>query len=332
VSHKGTVGRVALAPPDAELFVCSPQTTLWRVLDEDRLDRGFLFAQLRSPWLHGQFRRVMHESDMAPYVSLSSQRRFKVLLPPIDVQRRIARVISALDDKIESNRRLCKLLDAVCQAEFDRLTSLATSGEHRIGDICDINSRSWTGANAPEWIDYIDISSTAEREILTVQRLLYTDAPSRARRIVRTNDTIVSLVRPERRAMAFIHEASPELTASTGFAVVTPSRASPTFVYRAVTSDRCIDRLTAEATGSAYPATNASVLGDVRVAMPSDSGAEFERFARPLESRIAAARTESRSLAAIRDALLPKLVSGQIRVPLSDDSAGQVGAAIEALA
>jgi hypothetical protein len=40
---------------------------------------------------------------------------------------------------------------------------------------------------------------------------------------------------------------------------------------------------------------------------------------------------ESRTLAAIRDALLPKLVSGQIRVPLSNDPEEQVGAAVEAL-
>jgi type I restriction enzyme, S subunit len=48
MSHKGTVGRVALAPGDAPAFVCSPQTTFWRVLKDDVVDRLYLFAYLRS--------------------------------------------------------------------------------------------------------------------------------------------------------------------------------------------------------------------------------------------------------------------------------------------
>src|SRR5712691_775309 len=42
-SHKGTVGKLALVPLDAPPFVCSPQTTFWRTLDQDRLDRRFLY-------------------------------------------------------------------------------------------------------------------------------------------------------------------------------------------------------------------------------------------------------------------------------------------------
>lgn len=48
-SHKGTVGKLALVPDDAPPFVCSPQTTFWRVLDEDVLDRRYLYF-----WMHGE--------------------------------------------------------------------------------------------------------------------------------------------------------------------------------------------------------------------------------------------------------------------------------------
>jgi len=49
ISHKGTVGKVALVPVSAPPFVCSPQTTLWRAVDQDRLDKKYLFALMRSP-------------------------------------------------------------------------------------------------------------------------------------------------------------------------------------------------------------------------------------------------------------------------------------------
>jgi type I restriction enzyme S subunit len=49
LSHKGTVGKVALVPEDAPAFVCSPQTTFWRALVPERLDRRYLYAFLHRP-------------------------------------------------------------------------------------------------------------------------------------------------------------------------------------------------------------------------------------------------------------------------------------------
>ncbi|MCB9379719.1 MAG: restriction endonuclease subunit S [Acidimicrobiaceae bacterium] len=101
LSHKGTVGRVAMVPMDAPPFVCSPQTTFWRALDESRLDRGFLKCFLESPDFVAQLDSRKGETDMAPYVSLTEQRRLTVVLPPLHEQQAIAAVLGALDDKIE---------------------------------------------------------------------------------------------------------------------------------------------------------------------------------------------------------------------------------------
>jgi type I restriction enzyme S subunit len=66
LSHKGTVGKVALVPDDAPTFVCSPQTTFWRTRDERRLDRKYLYAFLRSAGFHSQLATRAGETDMAP--------------------------------------------------------------------------------------------------------------------------------------------------------------------------------------------------------------------------------------------------------------------------
>jgi type I restriction enzyme S subunit len=132
--------------------------------------------------------------------------------------------------------------------------------------------------------------------------------------------------------MAFIHEAGVGLTGSTGFAVVTPHGAAPTFVYRWVTSDACIDHLAASASGSAYPAVNSSVLASWRVPLPPDGGEEYGAFARPTEARRHALAAENDTLTAVRDALLPKLISGQIRVPDTADPAELIQLAAETLA
>src|SRR3989454_11871485 len=118
LSHKGTVGKLALVPDDAPAFVCSPQTTFWRTLDQERLDRTFLYAFLRSPGFHAQLATRAGETDMAPYVSLTSQRGLHVTLPPITTQRTIGHILGKLDDKIELNRRMNETLESIARALF----------------------------------------------------------------------------------------------------------------------------------------------------------------------------------------------------------------------
>ncbi len=118
LSHKGTVGKVARAPLDAPPFVCSPQTTLWRALDVQKLNRTYLYCYLRSPGFHEQLRSRAGETDMAPYVSLTAQRQLSVVLPPFRTQQVVARVVGALDDKIELNRRTNETLEAMARAIF----------------------------------------------------------------------------------------------------------------------------------------------------------------------------------------------------------------------
>ena len=72
ISHKGTVGKVAIIPEDAPPFVCRPQTTFWRTLDSDVIDRNYLYSFMRSPLFRVQFGTRVGETDMAPYVSLTS--------------------------------------------------------------------------------------------------------------------------------------------------------------------------------------------------------------------------------------------------------------------
>jgi type I restriction enzyme S subunit len=117
-SHKGTVGKLALVPMDAPLYVCSPQTTLWRTLNEKKLDRRYLYCYMRSQEFIEQWFARKGETDMADYVSLTAQRELTVALPSLPEQRAIARVLGGLDDKIELNRRMNRTLEDLARGLF----------------------------------------------------------------------------------------------------------------------------------------------------------------------------------------------------------------------
>lgn len=117
-SHKGTVGKLALAPLDSPPFVCSPQTTFWRALDQERLDRRYLYCYMQSGAFTQQWMARCNETDMAAYISLTAQRQLHIAVPPIEVQRAIADVLGALDVKIEQNQRTVDAIERLARAIF----------------------------------------------------------------------------------------------------------------------------------------------------------------------------------------------------------------------
>jgi type I restriction enzyme S subunit len=117
---------------------------------------------------------------------------------------------------------------------------------------------------------YVDIGSVGTG-VLTArpQRLRFAAAPSRARRVVRNGDTIVSTVRTYLKAVYFVDAESDDLVCSTGFAVLTPPTSSvPKFVSYVCQSNAFTDWVTAESVGIAYPAIAETRLGAFHVAVP----------------------------------------------------------------
>lgn len=118
LSHKGTVGKLAEVPAEAPRFVCSPQTTFWRVLNEDVLQRAYLFAYMRTQAFSSQLMSVQGETDMAPYVSLTAQRRLKIPVPMISEQVAIGTILTSLDNKIRQNRVIAATLEELTVSLF----------------------------------------------------------------------------------------------------------------------------------------------------------------------------------------------------------------------
>lgn len=119
LSHKGTVGRTAIVGeiPD-EYLVLTPQVTYYRVLDADVLDPGYLRFYFDSYDFQAIFEAWANSGSTRSYLGITAQRKLPVVVPPIEEQRAIAGVLGAIDEKIHANRELNTTLEATCQALF----------------------------------------------------------------------------------------------------------------------------------------------------------------------------------------------------------------------
>jgi type I restriction enzyme S subunit len=135
----------------------------------------------------------------------------------------------------------------------------------------DINQSVLPETTDPDYeFRYLDIGAVGTGFLLEDPTLIrFGDAPSRARRILRKGDTIISTVRTYLKAEYFVANEVSDLVASTGFAVLTPRLGvEPEFLSLSIRSNPFIDRVTAYSVGTAYPAIQETVLSTFHVALP----------------------------------------------------------------
>ena len=185
-----------------------------------------------------------------------------------------------------------------------------------LGALANLNPESWSRSNRPTQVEYVDLANTKWGVIECTQHFLWRDAPSRARRVLRPGDTVVGTVRPGNGSYSLIGRDG--LTGSTGFAVLRPfHKQFREFVYLTATAPDNIEWLAHRADGAAYPSVRPEVVGETEVVTPlpkTDILDWFSTIAGPVLDKMESTKAESSALAAQRDALLPRLVSGQLRV------------------
>lgn len=141
----------------------------------------------------------------------------------------------------------------------------------RVSDLAVINPEQ-LGTSTPRdyRLAYLDIGSIVEAGRLgAFSEHLFSDAPSRARRRVRSGDVVVSTVRPYLRAFARVVDPPPNLVASTGFAVLRPKDENDgPFLYQQVLSPAFADYLKSRMKGGSYPAVTADDVAGFEFLLP----------------------------------------------------------------
>ncbi len=329
-------------------------------IDTQKAHSEYIDFCLRNPALRTYANSLVAQSAQ-PNLNLAEIKGLPINLPPLWEQKAIAHILGTLDDKIELNRKTNETLEAMAKAifkswfvDFDPVRAKAEGrptglpaeisdlfpdsfedselGEipsgWRVGeiqDIAELNPETWGSRNQPLRVKYLDLSNVKYGKIDCIEKYEWGDAPSRARRILKTGDTVVGTVRPGNGSYCLIGEDG--ITGSTGFAVLRPKNKNDNaFVYLSSCSKENIDRLAHLADGGAYPAVRPELVAQTSVIVARREVLDcFSNRISPLFTAAEKRKQLSTVLCRVRDALLPKLISGELRIPDAEKMLEEVG-------
>ena len=344
-SREGTYfGNAAEVPPNTK--VCLGQRMVLLRPSRTVVRHRYLRYWLNSP----RIQRHIHghrDGSVAERLNLPTIRALPVCLPPLNEQRRIAAVLGALDDKIELNRKMNRTLEEMAQAifkswfiDFDPVLSedfvdseagLIPRG-WEIGKLIDQLTLITDGAHrSPKSVnDGLPMASVKDLGPWGVNvgtcRLISQDE---FRRLVsggcQPEQGDVLLAKDGARCLETVCEfrQPDEIVLLSSVAILRPSGHCPSsFLHTWLSLPQTVHYLREGfVSGSAIPRVVLKDLKQARLVVPPlRILRRFDDAVTPLRNRIRANRAESCTLSALRDTLLPRLVSGEIRVPEAENT------------
>lgn len=355
--HKGTLGQIGLMPRARRY----PRYIMGNSMMRVRCDPAKLLPEYLYYWLssadgqHYLFSRVSQVGVPQIQTPLTTLRQAALPVPPLAEQRAIANILGALDDKIELSRRMNEALEAMAQALFKgwfvdfapvrckaegRDPDLPKSLSHlfpnsfenseigeiphgwRVGTVDDEfeltmgqsppgNTYNEAGEGTPLFQGRTDFGFR-----FPLPRV-YCTSPTR---FAQPGDTLVSVRAP----VGDLNMAAERCCIGRGVASVRHRAGYRSYTYYFMQFLRQVFNQF-EAEGTVFGSINKKDFHAIsRVAPPNEVTAAFEQLIFPLDEKVKVNSEESQTLTSLRDTLLPKLISGDLRIPGVDRIVGRL--------
>jgi type I restriction enzyme S subunit len=307
----------------------------------DRLDKRFLAYYVNSAASHHVASHLV--GAVQQHFNVGAARTLRINLPPLSEQKRIVQILGTLDDKIELNRRMNATLEAMARAlfqswfvDFDPVRRNAEGGDLRpedslypeafedseMGEI----PRGWEVVRLDE-IALIKMGLSPKGDSYNSEgvgtplingpvefgnyfpvKAKWTEAGTR---FAAAGD-LIFCVRGSTTGRRVISDS--EYAIGRGVCSIRAKDGFHSFLYQTINVG--LNRLLEKTTGSVFPSLSAPDIKSFPVLKPSKGVLEaYEQTAKPLIERIQQNQHQSRTLAALRDTLLPKLLSGELPAP-----------------
>jgi type I restriction enzyme S subunit len=287
------------------------------------LDNTFLKFLMQSQFVQDELRARATGTTVLG-IRQSELRKILLPIPPIQEQERIAEILGSLDDKIELNRSINETLEATAHTIFTLwLGALEAFQEDNFSRIATISRDSVNPSDAPtEVFDHYSIPAYDETRLPVIEQ----GAQIKSNKfIVHSDSVLLSKLNP-RIPRIWMPKTGVERRSicSTEFLVLRPTEiSSREFIYGYCNSPEFQDQFATMVTGTSgsHQRVQPDYLERMEIGLPPvDLVHKYTETVKPLHKRYASNLSENLTLAILRDVLLPKLVSGKLRVRAKEGS------------
>jgi type I restriction enzyme, S subunit len=340
LSRRCNPGETAAVPPDVE-FALGQNLVLLRA-DGERVYPPFLRWLTRGPEWWEQIGKFLNVGAVFDSLKCADVPKFALTLPPLDEQRAITHILGTLDDKIDLNRRMSDTLEAMARALFKSwfvyFDPVRTNPSGRTRVLADNERASldgWTRSRIGAWVDILSggtpskaraelwggsipwISPKAMTAIHADEAEIYVTqkAIGNGTRIAPSGSTLVMVRGMGLHEKVRVSQARRDVTFNQDVKALVPRSIEASLLLFALldAQDELLRKVESSGHGTGRLPTD--VLLAYQITMPRrHTQSKLAKVFDAINNRIASARNEARMLAAIRDRLVPKLLSGEIRL------------------
>lgn len=278
----------------------------------------YLFYYIRSSMFRNQMYNYCHGSTQ-PTIPMKTIRELSIPIFPLETQKQIASILSALDDKIELNNRINENLESQAQAifkswfvDFEPFGGVMPE-DWRTGSLSEICGYSKDKVN----IEDLTLDTYYSTENMQPNRqgaVQATTLPTiKQTTACKKGNVLISNIRPYFKKIIYCFA---DCGCSTDVLCFVPNKSEySAFLYCALYSDKFFDYMVAGSKGTKMPRGDKQQIMMYPICIPSTEYVEqFSKIVAPMLETVYTNRLEANDLAILRDTLLPKLMKGEIDV------------------
>ncbi|MHA6668213.1 restriction endonuclease subunit S [Homoserinimonas sp. A447] len=325
LSLVGTVGEAAVVPYSLAGWNVARAVA---VLRSEKVTAQWLQLAFESPTCQSQINSLLNTTVQST-LNLSDLKRVRVPTPPLSEQIAIAEVLGALDDKININAELAASSFALATQLFRQSLAVGQSNEKALGSTATVVLGGTPSRDEPAFwangtVAWLNSGKANDDRILTPTEMITEDALRKsAAKLMPRSATVVAITGA---TLGQVSRLEIEAAGNQSLVGIWADDAGLTDWLHFAVRHRTTELLR-HATGAAQQHVSKGDVEALAVPVPDEATLHgFARRASPLLAAAASADRESLSLAATRDALLPRLMSGKLRVRGAEKLAAEVGA------
>ena len=323
ITHRGTLGQIVFIPPNSKYDRYVISQSQFRVRCNERILPEYLVYYFHTRI--GQHKLLANASQVGVPALARASTTFKMIeveVPAVSEQAKITSILETIRNRIELNNRINENLEQQAASYFNHLFVENIDPSWREGNISDLGTvvggstpskakaEYYTG-NGIAWITPKDLSLDKSKFIAHgADDITELGLQNSSATIMPAGTVLFS----SRAPIGYIAIADGEVTTNQGFKSVVPfNNVGTAFVYFFL--KKALPTIESMASGSTFKEISGSAMRTVPAIIPDDDILhEFSAFCEPLFQQQRTLEAENRSLAALRDSLLPKLMTGELDI------------------